>query len=46
MRIALQGLFVVLLAGVAIGLWRGTSAQSPERIDFARDIPSRVPRSL
>ena len=38
MRIVLQGLFVVLLAGVAIGLSGGTSAQSPERIDFARDI--------
>ena len=38
MRVALQGLSFALLAGVAIGLSGGTSAQSPERVDFARDI--------
>jgi Ankyrin repeats (3 copies)/Planctomycete cytochrome C len=36
--VALHGLLLVILAGVAVGLSGGTSAQTPERIDFARDI--------
>ena len=38
MRIALQGLFLALLAGAAVGLSGRTSAQSPERVDYARDM--------
>ena len=38
MRIACHLVLIALLAGVAIGLPTGSSAQSPARIDFARDV--------
>jgi len=38
MKSTLNGLVAVLIAGVTAGLSGGVSAQSPERVDFARDV--------
>ena len=44
MRITLPGLLLVMIAGLAAGLAHGTSAQSPERVDYARDIQPLLER--
>jgi ankyrin repeat protein len=38
MRVTLYGLLFVIIGAVAAGQSGGTSAQTPDRIDFARDI--------
>jgi len=38
MRLALHALLCAILAGVVIGQSSGTSAQSSEKVDFARDV--------